>query len=309
MNKEETKKFMIVLCAVGVTVCVLIGVFAQSIVKNRDESVDTEVKYFGLMNGEDTNIEVPITKAEREKEYQLRPELSDDIAIQLSAMIDKYLGIGDFDSLDKYLRGIIEKYRDVEDSPVSIEELETMRADIALTVNMNSTSSVSLMQSYRDPRMRRLYVSIDFLKQAHSEMHIFLTYKFTPISCKYKSVKHGDSLMLPPPSDGNIQMEEIELSGEEKDLWIQTLNQTSELVIYTDVKIYKCKLYGCELRFVIGYRLNSDTWGAYKIYSEDERTEGVFQTALEMQRLEGEGLVSEETMDTEFVYGDLSEER
>ena len=158
-----------------------------------------------------------------------------------------------------------------------------------MTINMNPASSESLMQSYRNPKM------------------LAAAMVYEPISCKYKSLKHGDSLMLPAQRDSSILLSEIELNGEEKDIWLQRLNQSNEDVIYTDVKVYSCELYGCEFRFVIGYRLNTATWGAYLIYSDDERTKGIFQTALEMQRFEGEGLVSEETMDTALIYLNLDE--
>ncbi len=49
---------------------------------------------------------------------------------------------------------------------------------------LNTTQSLKARMVAR--KHRRLYVSIDFLKQVHSEMYIFLTYKFTHISCKYR---------------------------------------------------------------------------------------------------------------------------
>lgn len=290
MNKEEKKKLIILACIVGVIVCFLIGIFVQMLVSRPTEKVDGDVKFFGLMNGEDPNKEVPETRSHRETDYQSRPEITDSMERQIPATIDKYLGNGDFSSLDSYLREITENYRDQEDFLISIEDLEIMRYDIALTLGMNSTTATSLMQSYRNPKL----------------LAAAMVYK--PISCKYRSVRHGDSLMLPPPEDGTTQITEVELNDSEKESWLQTMNQNSELVVYTDVKVYSCSLYGCEFRFVVGYRLNSNTWSAYKIYSDDERTKGVFHTAIEMQKLQESDFISEETMDTALIYSDLSEE-
>ena len=283
MSKKEQRKNVALFCIVGVIVCFLIGLFVQSIV-GKPKDVKAETKYFGLMNNEITNPEGSVTDSEQETQSISVNDIS-----RIPDMIDKYLGAGDLASLDKYLRGIIEQHKDSDDLLVSIDELEMMRADIAMTINMNSASSESLMQSYRNPKM------------------LAAAMVYEPISCKYKSLKHGDSLMLPAQRDSSILLSEIELNGEEKDIWLQRLNQSNEDVIYTDVKVYSCELYGCEFRFVIGYRLNTATWGAYLIYSDDERTKGIFQTALEMQRFEGEGLVSEETMDTALIYLNLDE--
>ena len=291
MNKQEKKRLIIISCIIGIVVCFLIGIFVQLLVSRPPEKIDGDVKFFGLMNGEDSNKEIPITKADREIEYQSRSEITESMEKQIPVTIDKYLSCGDFSSLDTYLRDIIENYRDQEGLSLSIEDLEVMRYDIALTTGMNSTTATSLMQSYRNPKM----------------LAAAMVYK--PISCKYKSVRHGDSLMLPPPENGSTQITEVELTDREKESWLLTLNQNSEMVVYTDVKVYSCNLYGCEFRFVVGYRLNSDTWSAYKIYSDDKRTEGVFHTALEMQKLQEEEYITEETMDTALVYSDLSEDK
>lgn len=283
------KKFFIWCLVAGFLCCLLIGFFVQSLVTNSQEKDPNDhLRFFGLLSDEVVGQLPVILKSDVEMEYEGRPEFTLSIADQVPVMVDRYLSAGDFESLEKYLRGLEDTYQNAKNIPLTTEEIHNMRADLTLFENMNAYNAPVTMKGF------------------HSSKFLAASMIYAPLSCKYQTMHNSDSLMIPPPKDGTqTNLKEKELTQEELSSWLVTMN-TSKSVPYVGVKIYTCKLYGADVELVTGLNMDTGVWQPYLIRSDDERTEKVFQTARKVQKMVDDGFITEENMDTIFYYDDIN---
>ena len=174
------KKIIIIFILFLIVFCSLIGVYAYllSSEKNNKEDDDT-TKILGLLNNVVDNKFPVVMYSDILEDIESRDEMSDYIKNNYKEDISRYLAYGDFDGLDNYLSNIQSTYKDASDGSLTLDDIDDMRADISMINLMNSDNGPSMFQSFRNPEI------------------LVSAIIYSPISCKYKSFKNGDSLMLP----------------------------------------------------------------------------------------------------------------
>ena len=149
---------------------------------------------------------------------------------------------------------------------------------------MNSDNGPSMFQSFRNPEI------------------LVSAIIYSPISCKYKSFKNGDSLML-PEADLGLQMYATEriIFDETRDEVLEKMNMNSEYT-FDGVKVFTYSQYGVTFEIILAHNLITDTWAVYDVQSPDDISYFVFNTALVYQNLVLNGQISEDTLDNGIFY-------
>ena len=279
------KKIIIIFILFLIIFCSLIGVYVYSLSsgQNNKESDDT-TKILGLLNNVTDNKFPVVMYSDILEDIESRDEMSDYIKNNYKEDVARYLAYGDFNGLDAYLSNIQSTYKDASDGSLTLDDIDDMRADISMINLMNSDNGPSMFQSFRNPEI------------------LVSAIIYSPISCKYKAFKNGDSLML-PAADLGLQMYATEriIFDETKDEVLEKMNMNTEYT-FDGVKVFTYSQYDVMFEIILAHNLITDTWAVYDVQSPDDIAYLVFNTALVYQNLVLNGQMSEDTLDNGIFY-------
>lgn len=293
MDTKLKKKLIAAFFLLAFVICLLIGFLMESLYANKGDSSseDAETKLFGLLNGEVVERFPVITAEDRKEEIAGRPAIDSSLENQIHTTVTRYLEKGSFEELDQYLSEIEESHRGSDQvNGLSLEDIQYMRADLSMILNMNSLSAKTMMQSFHNP---------EFLVAAMV---------YSPISCKYQGMLHLDSLIVPPPESSTpVVLLERTLSEDDVSLLLESMNQLNNQQIYDQIKLYTATVYGAELQYIIGHNLLNDSWSAYLIQCSDPRAYVAFHTSHAFQDMVNNGYIEENMLDRSFFPTQISD--
>lgn len=204
-------------------------------------SSENDGGFLGLQNpGKLTDIE-PTTDEDMLEEFNARVKVTPDDVANFERAITNYLTLGDFESLDSYLREQEQTYGGPADEYAQfLEDWSTkfprLRADtqsaIAVIGKMVDSPS-AYFKIFNDPEI------------------LAATIAWAPISSKLDAFLDYSALILPPASEGdNIQLTEYEYADSRL---VEKINEISEMSSgqYMDVKSYDMEIHGHPVRVTV----------------------------------------------------------
>lgn len=293
MDGKLKKKFIAAFLLLAFLICLMIGLLVQVLFAPDDTQTEekTNTKLFGLLNGECVDQFPVITEEDQKEEIASRPPISQTLENQVNSTVLRYLEDGAFDALDQYLADIERTYRDSDDlNGMTLDDVQYMRADLSMIMDMTPLSSQTMMQSFHNP---------EFLIAA-------MVYE--PISNKYKAMLHLDALVVQPPEGAlPVMFMEREVSDEVTTQILDGMNSLKNHQLYDQIKVYTCTVYGAEFQYIIGHNVFQDTWSAYLVQCDDPRAYIGFHTCLAYQNMIKEGYIEEDMLDQSFFAVDISD--
>lgn len=228
------------LAILTLAVCLIVGLVAYISLGGRDAKPDV-----GLKNPNSISDPDPVTAGDLEQEYQDRPTLDKETPEVWEKAITRLLNLGDFAELDSYLQEEMVKYKNVEgDEGQAVEDwrekFDMLRSDVARAANLTKDQSpeVTLTQ-YCDPQI------------------LAATLVWSPVSVKMDAFADYSSLILPNPTEGDIDLRAVDPAEASK--MLQEVNEISP-VRYIDLAAYDAVVFGYDIRIV----LVADQQGYYR---------------------------------------------
>lgn len=251
---ENTQFFrQIVLLGVVVGILIAVLVLAAAYLSMRESrqigviddggipsSSEDDGGLLGLQNpGSLTDID-PTTAEDLQEEFDSRPKTTPSDAASFERAITGYLTLGDFESLDSYLKeqeqsygGPSEEYAESEEDYSALFPL--WRADTQTAMNLigKKVDNPELyFQNFSDPEI------------------LAATIAWAPLSTKVDAFLDYSALILPPPSNGdNIHIEEYDYGDKVNEVLAEISKMTG--IQYLDVKSYNMEVQGHPIRVTV----------------------------------------------------------
>ena len=286
------KTWILIIVLFTIVMSLMIGVFVQSLRQDSkdvqiEEQFESDTKFFGLLNSGTIDVETT-TRLDEEKAESEKELLTQSGADTLKKMIFDCIANSSFDYLDSSLLEAINTYKDNDQVDLKIKDLEDIRADISMLKQLNRSNGEVFFKSFKTPEI------------------LLSAMTYSPLSYKYKGIIHPNSLVFTVPESISVNFQKKELSPELQE-GIQSIIGEEIDKLCGEVCIYQADIYGLTFDYILGKDLATDTWFPFAIQSQDERAYLVFDMVVEYESMVAVGILTEDVMDTAFVYLDIDD--
>lgn len=243
---SDIKKIIFVSCGGLILVILLIAMIIRS-TSNPAENI-------GLFRPAETSAVSVEDEKDRQKEYNSREPLPENISTSLDSIVLQHLNTGDFKGLDSRLAGLASTYKETGNDALAVmDEIDRYRADIAYALAVSNLKTKPIVPWH--------FYNPEFLAAAVA---------YTPISMKYEAmISHESAIMA--PALASISLTKSDKSQEELRSILADINLTrSQGNEYKLVAVYDMTLFGYDCEFIAVSDGDSTIWQPHTLAVKDE---------------------------------------